>query len=118
MGSAPAEDWRCVTADFYIRQGDTLPTLTGTLLNPDLSAVDLTSATIELSLMQMATSIETVLPATVQGTDATKGLVEHLWQAGETNISGAYFYHWLVTWPNQQESFPNDGRGLVLSIES
>jgi len=105
-------------ADAYIKTGDTLPALTGVLLNPDLSAVDLTSATIQLKLLEMATSVETVLPATVQGADPTKGLVEHIWLPGETATSGAYFYHWLVTWASQQESFPNDGRGLVLSIES
>jgi len=105
-------------ADFYLKLSDTLPTITGTLLNPDLSAVDLTDATVSLKLFEMATSIETILPATIAGADATQGLVQHIWLPGETDVPGAYFYHWLVAWPGHQESFPNDGRGLVLSIES
>jgi hypothetical protein len=105
-------------ADFYVNQGDLLPALTGTLLNPDLSAVDLTGATISLELFQMATSTLITLPAQVAGADPTLGLVEHIWVAGETNTSGAYFYHWVVSWPGPTgpESFPNDTRGLVLSI--
>jgi hypothetical protein len=92
--------------------------LTGVLLNPDLSAVDLTDATVTLSLFQMTTGLITQLPAIIAGTDPTKGLVQHDWQPGETNISGAYFYKWQVAWPSNLESFPNDGRGLVLSIEA
>jgi hypothetical protein len=104
-------------ADAYVHQGDLLPALTGTLLNPDLSAVDLTGATVALELVQMATSQVIALPADIQGTDATLGLVEHAWAAGETDQSGAYFYHWLVTWPSSgPESFPNNSRGLVLSV--
>jgi hypothetical protein len=40
-------------ADAYLKQSDTLPALTGSLLNPDLSPVDLTSTTITLELVQM-----------------------------------------------------------------
>jgi len=105
-------------ADAYINRGDTLPILQGVLLNPDLSAVDLTDATVQLRLMEMATGVITVLPAIVSGADPTLGLVEHIWAATETATSGAYFYKWVVSWPSNTESFPNDGRGLVLSIEA
>lgn len=106
-------------ADAYVKQGDLLPALTGVLQNVDLSAVDLTGATVELDMLEMATGVETVLPAAIID-DPTLGQVAHIWIAGETDRGGAYFYHWLVTWPGGAgpESFPNDTRGLVLSITS
>ena len=104
-------------ADFYLRRGDTLPSLVGLLQNPDLSAVDLTDATITLELLEMATSTVQMLPASPVDEPAS-GLVQHIWLPGETDRGGAYFYRWNVDWPGHQESFPNDSRGLVLSIES
>jgi|SRR5215831_8145233 len=101
----------------YIRQGDLLPALTGVLQNIDGSTVDLTGTVVSLELTEMATSNVTTLPATIVG-DGTLGQVAHAWQAGETDTSGAYFYHWLVVWPgpSRPESFPNDSRGLVLVV--
>ena len=89
------------------------------LQNIDLSAVDLTGATVELQLIQMATGLETLLPAAIID-DPTLGQVAHIWVTGETDTGGAYFYKWVVTWPGPSgpESFPNDSRGLVLSIVS
>jgi len=104
-------------ADAYVRAGDLLPALTGVLQNIDLSNVDLTGATVELELLEMKTGVTQVLPSAIID-DPTLGQVAHVWIAGETANSGAYFYHWLVTWPGNAgpESFPNDTRGLVLSI--
>jgi len=104
-------------ADFYVGQGDLLPALTGVLLNIDQSAVDLTGATVSVQLVEMATGNVTLLPAAIID-NPTLGQVAHVWISGETQRPGAYFYHWLVTWPGNAgpESFPNDTRGLVLSI--
>ena len=101
----------------YVRQGDTLPALTGVLQNIDQSTVDLTGCTVSLELTEMATGVITSLPATIIN-DGTLGQVAHQWQSGETDVSGAYFYHWLVVWPGptRPESFPNDSRGLVLVV--
>lgn len=110
-------------ADAYLKKGDTLPTLVGVLLNPDLSPVDLTNATMAVRLVRMASRQIWVYPASVAGSDPTKGLVQHLWLEGETDLTGAYFYHWIVDWPRtqdsppRQETFPNDSRGMVLSIQ-
>ena len=102
-------------SDFRLRQGDTLPPITGLLQNPDGSACDLTDSTVTLNLFRMATSTVAQLPATFMA-DLAEGLVQHDWQPGETDISGAYFYWWEVTWPDHVESFPNYHRGLKLSI--
>jgi hypothetical protein len=107
-------------ASFYVHQGDLLPVLNGALLNPNLSAVDLTGATVELALVEMATGSKTQLPAAVSG-NPTQGLVVYRWPPGDTDTSGAYFYRRLVTRPagvpsTGPESFPNDSRGLVLSV--
>ena len=106
-------------ADFYVKQHDLLPTLTGVLQNIDLSAVDLTGATVGLEMVEMATGIMTALPAAIID-DPTLGQVAHVWVTGETDTGGAYFYRWVVTWPGPSgpERFPNDTRGLVLSITS
>jgi len=105
-------------ANAYVRQGDLLPALTGVLQNIDASAVDLTGTVVELQLREMATGIVTTLPASTID-DPTLGQVMHAWASPETDISGAFFYRWLVTWPSSgPESFPNDSRGLVLSITS
>jgi hypothetical protein len=91
------------------------------LTNVAGSAVDLTGAVITVRMLRMETGTEQVLPAQLlTGSNAAQGLVQHLWLATETAIPGAYFYHWIVTWttPPRAESFPNDSRGLVLSIEA
>jgi hypothetical protein len=104
-------------ASFYVRAGDLLPPLTGVLQSIDSSSVDLTGTTVTRELTEMATGNVTTLPATIVS-DPTLGQVAHQWASGETAISGAYFYHWLVTWPgpSRPESFPNDSRGLVLVV--
>jgi hypothetical protein len=102
-------------ADFYIKKDDTRPVITGDLLNPDFSAVDLTGATVTLWMIQMATGIITTLPGIID--NPSLGQVHHTWLAGETSVSGAYFYRWIVVWSDRQESFPNHPRGKVLSIQ-
>jgi hypothetical protein len=100
-----------------VKQGDTTPALTGVLLHPDLSIADLTDARITLQLLHMETHGLIRLPAAVMD-DPLCGVVVHYWRAGETNVSGAYFYHWIVRWGDRQETFPNDRRGRILSIEA
>jgi hypothetical protein len=101
-----------------LKQGDTLPYLAGELLHPDLTIVDLTDSTVTLRLVHMETHGIITLPAAILD-DPTLGLVMHEWRRGETDVSGAYFYHWVVRWSDQHiETFPNDRRGRVLSIEA
>jgi hypothetical protein len=105
-------------AQFYLAKGDSLPTLTGVLANPDLSACDLTNATVTLGMTRMSTGERLELAAEIVG-DPTRGMVQHTWQAGESDTSGACFYRWQVTWPDgREETFPNDSRGLVLSVSA
>jgi hypothetical protein len=101
-----------------VKQGDTLPVLASVLFHPDLSIADLTDATVVLRLLHMETHGTVTLPAIIVD-DPTQGTVEHIWQPGETDISGAYFYHWIAEWPDHYiETFPNDRRGRVLNIEA
>lgn len=89
--------------------------LAGVLFHPDLSIADLTDAEVTLRLRHMETSGVVTLPAIVVD-DPRQGQVQHVWRRGETDVSGAYFFHWIARWGDFIETFPNDGRGRILNI--
>lgn len=105
--------------DFYLKEGDTSPSITATLQDAAGNAVDLTQAT-EVKF-HMALRPE---PGEVHGTakvsadadkvDATNGEVRYDWAATDTDTPGIYDAEWRVTWTGGRiESFPQDGYRII-----
>lgn len=106
-------------ADFTIRQGDTASTLEDQLLDAAGVPVNITGATVTLTLVPLkgGPAIVNNQPATI--VDATLGKVARAWQAGETNTPGFYLGSWRVTFAGGAvQTFPNSGFFLVRVTET
>lgn len=72
-----------------VKQGDTFPNPTA-----DLNA-DVTGATVRFRMMHLDGTFFLNQPAVID--DATNGIVHYVWQAGDTDVVGAYRCDFLVT---------------------
>ena len=96
-----------------MKQGDTAPAITATLLDSSGDAVDLTDAAIRFLLRDAFTRIEYLSEdasndQSGDGSDGSKGKVSYAWQAGDTDVVGVYRGEFEVTYYDQTvESFPN-----------
>ena len=94
---------------FYIKQGDTSPSIAGTLKDASSAAVNLTGATVRFHLRKPGVSPSKV-DAAASVTDAPNGGVAYAWQTGDTNEAGAFHGEWEVTFGGGAiETFPNHG---------
>ena len=95
---------------FYIKQGDTKPSLSAQLLS-DGSAVDLTGATVKFHM-------GTIIDATATIVDAATGNVRYDWVTADTETAGLFRAEFEVTFSDGTvETFPNDGYLLINIIE-
>ena len=91
-----------------IKAGDRFPNPAGDL-NADISGASVTFRMYHAPTGQFALSAA----ATID--DAPNGLVHYTWQAGNTDIPGAYFYEWLVTLGGIPQRFPGgENREIVI----
>ncbi len=105
-------------ADWYMKTGDTAPSIIETLEDDTGTAVDLTNATIAFHMSNIAGGL--ALSAAAQnnqvgdGSDGSIGRVSYDWQAGDTATAGLYLAEWQVTFQGGEiETFPNGGYTLV-----
>lgn len=105
-------------ADFVIRQGDTIPRLTGTLTDGNGDPVDVTDATVLLHLHGLTVENDLVLNAEIDGDADDDNVVFYDWATEDTEEAGYYSGEWQVTFDNGQvQTFPNDSIFLVQVAE-
>lgn len=94
---------------FSLKVGDTAPALEAVLRDNTGSAVDLTDATVDLNVLHpRGGDVEVAAQATIL--NATDGLVEYSWAAGDTDVEGRYRAEFVVEYTDGSvETFPNDG---------
>ena len=89
--------------DFNIRRTDTLPSVSGTLLDPDGNPVNLTGASAEF-IWRLSTDAKS---AAVSGSavvvDTTNGVVRFDWSSGETDVAGIYLGEFEVTFSDSNQ---------------
>lgn len=97
-------------ADFTIKEGDTTPALHVTFLHPDESPVNLTGASVVVTIRPRAGG-DLLVDALAQIVgNPLDGAVEYAWQPGDTDEAGDYDAEWVVTWPlGGEQTFPTDG---------
>lgn len=101
-------------ADFVVRQGDTASALTDQLLDAAGVAVNLTGATVTLTLVPLAGDTALVNNGAATIPTPLEGRVSRAWGAGETATPGLYLGSWRVTFSNGSiQTFPNSGFFLV-----
>jgi hypothetical protein len=95
---------------FYVKQGDTAPSVTTTLLDPDLAPSDLTGATVVFRMTNGTTTIEA--PAIVE-TPETEGRVTYEWAPTDLDVWGGYAIEWVVDQGGVIQTFPSDGYNWI-----
>lgn len=104
-----------VTADFYIKVGDRLPTIRYQLKDNDDAVVNLTGHTVKFLMKTPGGAVKVNASATV--TDAATGKVSYSWVLADTDTAGQYHAEWEVTYSTgEKQSFPND-RYLVVEVK-
>ena len=98
---------------FYMKQGDTSPSLRTTLKDSSATPVNITGATVNMH-MYTQDKVTVVIDAEMSISDAAGGVVTYDWQAGETDNSGWYWVEFEVTYSDATvETFPNSGYEAV-----
>ena len=97
-----------------MKQGDTGPSLTATLKNPDGTAANLSGATVKLNIKARRGGTTLVNHGTVTVTDATNGRVSYAWQVADTANPGSFYVEWEVTYAGGMiTTYPNDKSALL-----
>jgi hypothetical protein len=92
---------------FYIKQNDTKPILSATLINGDGSVASLSGATVLFKMRKSGETSPTVdSSATIS--DAANGQVVYSWSASDTTTVGSYEGEFQVTYADSGiQTFPN-----------
>ena len=102
-------------AEFVIKQFDTLPILSATLLDADDNAVNLAGATIRFIMRTPDDAVLINAPAVI--VDAFNGKVQYAWQLNDTKFNGQYLGEFKVTFSDGSvETWPNDVGGFTTQI--
>lgn len=108
-----------MTADFYIKRGDTSPALTYRLADANHDPIDLTNADVRFQLGELNRRTggrekvgETIVDAEPEIVNAENGLVRYHWDESDTAQDGLYGAEFRVTFdPGTEderiETFPN-----------
>lgn len=96
-------------ADFYIKQGDTLPRLGATLKKVSGAPINLTGATVTFKMRSSAGG-STKVSAVATVLSAAGGTVEYAWQEADTDTEGQFDAEWIVDWgAGLRQRVPNSG---------
>ena len=99
---------------FNIKQGDASPAWQTVLQDNAGNAVDLSGATVALSMIRVGSRTKTIDARAATITDAPTGAVQFLFDAADTAVWGSYLVEWIVTYSGGRvEKFPNDRYDLV-----
>jgi hypothetical protein len=98
-----------MSADFYVKVGDTLPVLGATLYNADGTTLDLAGATVTFHMTRRGATEPSVSGACTV-TDEENGGVEYAWQADDLEVAGRYNGEFQVVFGTGEiVTIPNDG---------
>lgn len=93
---------------FYIKQNDTRPIITATLIDGDGSTVNLDGASVAFKMRKVGATSSTV-DAAATVADAAKGKVTYTWLAADTSTVGEYEGEFQVTYAGGGiQTFPNN----------
>lgn len=107
-------------ADFTIKQGDRLPSLTATLYDANNAVVDLSSGVtgVTFSMRRRPQRAATITNEDAVIVDAETGQVRYDWAAGDTATAGDFEGEFTVNYTSGQSlTFPNFGY-IGIYIES
>ncbi len=98
---------------FVLKQNDTLSILVRTLYNADGTVIDLTGAAVKFLMRKRGNASPKVNAAAVIN-DAPGGIVQYVWVAADTDVTGEYDAEWQVTFAGGTIiTVPNDSHMRV-----
>jgi hypothetical protein len=106
-----------MTADIVMKQGDLEPPISVSLTDSTGSVVSVVTAeSVKFRMSPTSTLVELFSrAATIE--DAASGLFSYRWQVGDTDVSGAYYGEFVVSWPaGRTQTFPTSGY-ITIAIE-
>jgi hypothetical protein len=102
--------------DILIRQNDTAPAVSATLLDNVGNPLNLTGATVKFNMRNQLTKVAVISLGSVTIVNATAGQVSYVWQAADTLNNGNFEAEFLVTFADAtKETVPNN-KFLLVSI--
>jgi hypothetical protein len=109
-------------ADFWLKAGDLVPSITSTLVDGNGQPIDILGADVTFIMRAFEGAIPTVqAPATnlqMAGQDDTIGKVAYEWTAGDTDVPGGYRAEWQVEFADGRGTVPNDEYKLIAILPS
>jgi hypothetical protein len=103
-------------ADWWVKVGDTEPSIEQTLVGVDGNPTNLNGCSVKFVMRPMpggnAVIYDTAnVDQSGDGSDGSLGKVSYDWKAGDLDTPGGYYAEWEVTFAGgtQRETFPNDG---------
>lgn len=104
--------------DYVIKQGDTKPIVTATILDATGAVVNLTGCTVQF-VMRALTSNTPLIQKSATVVTPAAGTVSYTWTAQDTATAGNYMAQFVVTFGDATiQSFPVDGYLEVLIEEN
>lgn len=98
----------------YLKQGDTLPVQSFTIVDPNTNQVlDLTGTSVyfhvgDFTLGDIVDSLATIV-------NASRGQVSYTWQVADTAIIGTFVSEWEVVYPGgMSQTFPTNSYDTVV----
>lgn len=99
---------------FYLKAGDTAPTLEATLTDANGDPIDVTNADVDFQMSEPRGG-PVVIDAAMSKQDAANGVVAYSWTSGDTDSPGRYRAEIEVTYGDGSvETFPNDDYHTIL----
>lgn len=96
--------------DYFLKQGNTDPSIQSTLTDASGDPIDLRNASGVEFQMRHATHGFVAVDASADILDAVNGVVGYSWSDGDTDTTGLYYGEWVVTYSDGSVgSIPNDG---------
>lgn len=97
-------------AAFFLKQGDTAPSIRYTIQDENDVAIDLTGATVAFYMQEVSSGVEKIDGAAATIVDAVNGIVEYQWAAGDSAEANLYLAEFVVTFPGgTQRTSPDPG---------
>jgi hypothetical protein len=103
-----------MSRDFYIKTGDTLPSISSTLYNDDGTPVNLSGTTVRFFFKKAETGTSKGGVAVL--VDAANGQVRYDWKVGDTSEAGTHYAEWEVTFGSGAKATYPNSRYLLVEI--